>query len=88
MFPVDPAERCQALESLQNENQVQKLSNISLRPHYQGLASVPGWHLQAIWPMQVELARPFHSTALPHLRQYCQSWDEDGGWKTRTLGGE
>jgi hypothetical protein len=79
MFPLDPAERCQALEFIQNENQVQSLSGTSLCPHYQGPASVPGWHMQAIWPMQVEPVRPFHSTALSHLRQYCQSWDEDEG---------
>lgn len=63
--------------SLQNENQVQSLSGISICPHYQGPATVPEWHQQAIPPMQVELAHPFRSTSLPHLRQYYQSRDEE-----------
>ncbi len=62
----------------QNENQVQIVSDISLCPHFRGPASVPGWHLQAISPMQMEPARPFHNTSLLHLRQYHQPRDEEG----------
>jgi len=88
MFLVDPAERYQALNISRNENQVQNLPNSSSRLHYQGPASVQGWHLQAIWPTQEEPARPFHSTALPHLRHCCQFRDEGKGWKRRTFGSE
>ena len=88
MFLVDPAERCQALNVCKNQNQVQNLSDSSSCRHYQEPVLVQGWHLQATWPRQEGLARPFHSTALPRLKQYFQSRHEGKGWKTRTFGRE